>query len=96
MNMSTVYHLGLCCYLVATSCLTLCDPVDYTLPGPSVHGIFQARILEQAAISYPKRSSQPKDQIHFSGFSCIAGGFFTTSATGWQVSHKHLNDRLHW
>ena len=78
MNMSTVYHLGLCCCLVATSCLTLCDPVDCTLPGPSVHGIFQARILEQAAISDPKRSSHPKGQIRFSGFSCIAGGFFTT------------------
>ena len=38
---------------VAQSCLTLCDPVDYGLPGSSVHGILQARILEWVAISLP-------------------------------------------
>ena len=38
---------------VAQSCSTLCDPMDYTPPGSSVHGIFQARILEWVAISYP-------------------------------------------
>ena len=37
---------------VAQSCLTLCDPVDYSLPGSSVHGIFQARVLEWVAISF--------------------------------------------
>ena len=36
---------------VAHSCLTLCDPMDYSLPGSSVHGIFQAGILEWVAIS---------------------------------------------
>ena len=35
---------------VAQSCLTPCDPMDYSLPGSSVHGIFQARILEWVAI----------------------------------------------
>ena len=35
---------------VAQSCLTLCDPVDYSLPGSSVHGTFQARVLEWGAI----------------------------------------------
>ena len=40
------------CYLVARSCLTLCDPVDCSLPGSSVHGISQARILEWVAISF--------------------------------------------
>ena len=43
------------------SCLTLCDPMDCTGPGSSVHGIFQARILEWVAISYSRRSSQPRD-----------------------------------
>ena len=38
---------------VAQSCPTLCDPVDGSLPGSAVHGIFQARILEWAAISLP-------------------------------------------
>ena len=42
---------------VAQSCLTLCDPVDYSPPGFSVHGIFQARILEWVAISFSRRSS---------------------------------------
>ena len=37
---------------VAQSCLTLCDPMDCTPPGTSVHEIFQARILEWVAISF--------------------------------------------
>ena len=40
--------------LVAQSCLTLCDPVDWGPPGSSVQGIFQATILEQAAIAYSR------------------------------------------
>ena len=39
------------CVLVAQSCLTLCDPMDCSLPGSSVHGILQARILEWVAFS---------------------------------------------
>ena len=46
---------------VAQSCLTLCNPMDYSLPGSSIHGIFQARILEWVAISFSRRSSQPRD-----------------------------------
>ena len=38
---------------VAQSCLTLCNPMDCSLPGSSIHGIFQARILEWVAISSP-------------------------------------------
>ena len=41
--------------------LTLWDPTDCSLPGSSVHGIFQARILEWVAISFSRRSSQPRD-----------------------------------
>ena len=47
---------------VAQLCLTLCNPMDCSLPGSSVHGIFQARILEQVAISYSRGSSQSGDQ----------------------------------
>ena len=43
------------------SCLTLCDPTDCSLPGSSVHGIPQARILDWVAISYSKASSQSRD-----------------------------------
>ena len=39
----------------------LCDPMDCSLPGSSVHGILQARILEWVAISLSRRSSQPRD-----------------------------------
>ena len=49
---------------VAQSCLTLCDPVDCSPPGSSVHGIFPARILEWVAISSSRGSSHPKDQTH--------------------------------
>ena len=44
------------CCLVAKSCLTLCDPMDYSLPGSSVHVILQARILEWVAISFSRGS----------------------------------------
>ena len=46
---------------VAQSCPTLCDPIDGNLPGSEVHGIFQARILEWASISFSRGSSQPRD-----------------------------------
>ena len=36
----------------AQSCLTLCDPMDCSLPGSSIHGIFQARVLEWGAIAF--------------------------------------------
>ena len=42
---------------VAQSCLTLCDPMDCSLPGSTVHGIFQARVLEWVAISFSRESS---------------------------------------
>ena len=51
---------------VAQSCLTLCDPIDCSLPGSSVHGIFQAILLEWIAISFSRGSSQPRDQTRVS------------------------------
>ena len=46
---------------VAQSCPILCDPMDYSLPGSSVHWIFQARVLEWGAIPSSRRSSRPRD-----------------------------------
>ena len=46
---------------MAQSCPTLCDPMDCSLPGSSVHGIFQAIVLEWIAISFSKGSCQPRD-----------------------------------
>ena len=48
----------------------LYDPIDCSLPGSSVRGIFQVRILEWVAISYSERSFRPKDQTHISYISC--------------------------
>ena len=45
--------------LVAQSCLTLCNPTDHSLPGSSVHGIPQAKILEWIAIPFSRGSSRP-------------------------------------
>ena len=53
------------------TCPTLCDPMDYSLPGSSVQGILQARILEWVAISSSRGSSQPRDQTYISYVSCI-------------------------
>ena len=65
----------------ARSCSTLCDPMDCCLPGSSVHGIFQARILECVAISYSRGSSWPRDQNHARASPALACRFFTTSTT---------------
>ena len=59
---------------VAQSCLTLYNPMDCSLPGSFVHGIFQARVLEWVAISFSKGSFQPWDQTQV---SCIADRRFT-------------------
>ena len=64
--------------LVTQSCLTLCDPMDCTLPGSSVHGISQARILECFAISFSRGSSLSRDRTWV---SCIVDGFFTIWAS---------------
>ena len=63
---------------VAQSCLTLCDPMDCSLPRSSIHGIFQARVLEQVAISFSRASSQPRDQTWV---CCIVDRNFTIWAT---------------
>ena len=58
---------------VVQLCLTLCDPMDYT-----VHGILQARILEWVAFPFSRGSSQPRDQTQV---FCLAGRFLTSRAT---------------
>ena len=57
---------------------TLCNTMDCSMPGSSVHGILQARILEWVAIPFCRVSSWPRDQTQV---SCSAGGFFTIWAT---------------
>ena len=52
-------------------CPTLCDPMDCSPPGSSVHGNFQVRILEWVAIFFPRGSSQLRDRTQVSYVSCI-------------------------
>ena len=61
-----------CACSVTQSCLTLCDPMDCSLPGSSVHGIFQAGILECLAISFSRGSSQCRDRTCVSYVSCFS------------------------
>ena len=63
---------------VAQSCPTLCHPVDYSLPGFSIHGILQARILEWVTNSFSRESSWPRDGTRV---SCIVGRHFNLWAT---------------
>ena len=61
--------------------LTLCNSMDYSPPGSSVHGISQASILEWIAISFSRGSSQPRDQTHISCISCIGRWILYHQAT---------------
>ena len=72
-----------CVSEVTQSYPTLCDPMDCSLPGSSIHGIFQARILEWVAISFSRGSSQPRDRTLVSH---IAGRRFTL----WAIREIHL------
>ena len=65
----------------AKSCSTLCDPMDCSPPGSSVHGIFQARILDWLAISSSKGSPLPRDWTSPVA-PALAGRFFTTEPPG--------------
>ena len=64
------------------SCLTLWDPIDCSLPGSSVHGILQARLLEWVVTPSFRESFRPKDRTCISCISCIAGRFLTTEPPG--------------
>ena len=65
--------------LVAQSCLTVCNPMDCSPPGSSVHGILQTRILEWVAIPFSRGCSWLRSRTLF---SCIVGRFFTIWALG--------------
>ena len=85
---SHTWHQALCvcvcvCVCMCTQCcLILCDPMSCRVPDSSIHGIFQARILEWVAISFSWGSSQPRDQTCVSVSPALAGKFFTSWATG--------------
>ena len=70
--------------------LILCDPMYYSLPGSSVHGIFQARLLEWVAIPSSRESSQPRDQAPVSCISCI-GRCILYHFTTWEIHSMGFN-----
>ena len=71
--LSSVYK-STCMWLFTQLCPILCDAMDCSLPGSSVHGILQARILEWVAMPSSRGSSQPRDRTQVSH---VGGGFFT-------------------
>ena len=80
--------------LLARSHPTLCDSMDCSSPGSSLHGVFQARILEWDVISYSRASSQPMERTHPSCISCIGRQILYCWAA-WEgkragVKHKKL------
>ena len=77
-------------------CLTVCDPMDCSPPGSSVHGILHAGILELVAISSCGRSSRPRDQTHISGSKWdqahISGSKWDhTHISGSKWDHAHIS-----
>ena len=74
----------MCCPKSLHLCLTLCDPMDCSLPGFSVHGILQARILEWVAFLPPGELPNPGIEPASLTSPALADGFFTTS-TMWEA-----------
>ena len=72
----------LCSAKLLQWCPTLCDSMDCSLPGFSVHGILQERILERVARPSSRGSSQPRDPTHISWRSRTVGVFFTAEPLG--------------
>ena len=81
--MSYLQHMCVCIYAqLLQSCQTLCNPMDCSLPGSSVHEIPQARILEWVTMPSPKGSSRPRKQTHVSCISCIEANSLSIEPPG--------------
>ena len=83
---SILHTDSLCACLLVQSCPTLCNPMDCSLSGSSVHGIFQARILEYVAIPFSKRSSQPRDRSWVSMSPALQAD--SLLLTHWESPHR--------
>ena len=77
-----LFMLHILTYCMCVLSPALCDPMDRSLSGSSVHGILQAKILEWVAISYSRGSSWPRDRTHISWVSCTAVRYLTTESPG--------------
>ena len=75
-----IYMINMC-MLSCFGHVQLCDPMDWSLPDFSAHGIIQAKILEWVVMSSSRGSSEPRSKSSLMS-PALAGGFFTSSATG--------------
>ena len=81
------------CCVQSLSSVQLCGPLDYSPPGSSAHGIFQARTLQLEAISYSKASSWPRHRICTSCVSCT-GRWILKHRSVSQFSHSVMSNSL--
>ena len=82
-----VRQLSVCS--VARLFLTLCDPMDYSLSGSSVHAVSQARTLERAAVSSSRGSCRHRDRTSVSWVSCISRQILYRCTT-WEVLNRGI------
>ena len=75
---------------VAQMCLTLSDPMDCSLPGSSVHGIFQARVLEWGAIAFSRDGCILHKDAQIPAGSCLCAQVAISSRLGPQVSSSSI------
>ena len=87
-----VVHVCVCVCLVAQSCLTLCDPMDCSPPGSSVHGILQVRIL--VWLPFPSPGELPTQGSNY--IYCFAGRYFTVWATREALEPGECKPRSQW
>ena len=80
--------------VLSRSVVSLCDPMDYSLPGASVHGILQARRLEWVSISSSRGSPQLRDRTHISYISCTGRRTLLKASGKKKVSYKGPGVRM--
>ena len=83
----TIMCVCVCARAYALSHVCLCNPMNCSPPGSSLHEIFQARKLEWVAIFSSRGSSRHRDQTHISFVFCIADGFFAIEPLGKPTHH---------
>ena len=72
----------------------LCNPLDFSPPSSSVHGVLQGRILERIALTSSRGSSQPRDLAHISYVSCIGRQFFLPLVPPGKPSRPYRKDKF--
>ena len=80
----------MCVCVCVQSCPTLCDPMDFTLPGFSVHGILQARIMKWVAIPFSRGSSLPRNQTEFPALQADSMASLVAQIHTHTHTHTHI------